>query len=608
MATGSMGHQLISKYQTLRAITTYTTQYRRQIDWADAVLIESTHGDDFNGHLFYVTQVLAEQRPDLKLSVAVRADLVSQVRTQLDQLGLTQVKLVAYLGRAYCRLLASAHYLINDTSFFGFFTKQPFQRYINIWHGTPLKYLGKDDGDIAHMGNVQRNFYQVDQLLVSNQYTADALIGSYNLAGLMQGSVVIGPSPRNSVLRSAASRDATRSRFGLTGLQVFAYLPTWRGVVGTVAAGRQSLAAHLTAMDQALRDDQVLFVKLHPFDAAQGGVSFADYQHLRAFPTDCETYQFLGATDALITDYSSIMYDYMNTGRPIALFVYDKAAYLRERGCYEDIATYPFLQCETVADLTTWLAEPAPAAYLGQFADRFISHDRVTGAQQVVQALFGPAAPAPAVTTVLRPGDQRPTTLVYVADLHQQAVMGALQRWLAQQDRTSRHYLVCTTAAQNDATQLSQLLNLPVGVQFYAVPSGKNGTLKELVTAQFAQHLPAGLANWTQQTMMRVARRDYRRLFAALTVDTVIHFDGQARDFATMLAAVTGTVKTVLVVQPGSTVASVLALVAAYRAVDQVWCADEATASTLTKQVTEVAGKIVIVPALVGKTGGGTSR
>lgn len=608
MATGSGVHRLIGKYQTLRAITTYTTQYRRQVDWADAVLLESTHGDDFNGHLFYVAQALAQERPALRLSVAVRADLVPQVRTQLDQLGLTQVALVAYLGRAYCRLLASAHYLINDTSFFGFFTKQPFQRYINIWHGTPLKYLGKDDGDIAHMGNVQRNFYQADQLVVSNQYTATALTKSYNLAGLMQGALVIGPSPRNSVLRSSASREATRREFGLTDLQVFAYLPTWRGVVGTVATGHQSLTAHLAAIDQALHDDQVLFVKLHPFEAAQGDVSFANYKHLRAFPTDCETYQFLGATDGLITDYSSIMYDYMNTGKPIALFDYDKADYLRERGCYEDLDTYPFAHCETLTALTTWLAAPPPVAYLGAFADRFIGRDRVDGAAQLVPTLLGEAAEVstPAITTA-RPGDDLPTTLVYVADLRHRAVMAALQRWLAQQERTDRHYLVCTPAAQNDRAHLAQLLNLPAGVQFYAVPAGKNGTLKELVTAQFAQHLPAGLTGWSQKTLLRMARRDYRRLFAGLTVDTLINFDGSAHDFATLVTAVAGTVKTVLVVQPESSAVAVAVSVNANRAVDQVWCGDEATAATLRQQLTGKTDKIVIVPALVGQTGDGTS-
>ena len=55
------------------------------------------------------------------------------------------------------------------------------QKYYIIWHGTPLKNMGKDMEVVVDVANVQRNFYMADKIIVSNEHTKDVLVDSHNL-------------------------------------------------------------------------------------------------------------------------------------------------------------------------------------------------------------------------------------------------------------------------------------------------------------------------------------------------------------------------------------------------------------------------------------------
>src|SRR5699024_9769248 len=118
------------------------------------------------------------------------------------------------------------------------------------------------------------------------------------------------------------------------------YLPTFRGLIGNV--DRQdymdTLSGHLRLWDSELRDGEVLLVKLHPF--LHGSETFEGYRHIRSFPAQWDTYEGLSLCDTLITDYSSVFYDFANAGKKIILFAYDRKEYESGRGMYEDIGSY----------------------------------------------------------------------------------------------------------------------------------------------------------------------------------------------------------------------------------------------------------------------------
>lgn len=92
--------------------------------------------------------------------------------------------------------------------------------------------------------------------------------------------------------------------------------------------------------DRTLTDNQVMYMKLHNFAAES--LSYDALTRVRPFPDDMDAYEVLNTADCLVTDYSSVFFDYANTGGKVVLFAHDRAQYERERGMYLDLDSLPF--------------------------------------------------------------------------------------------------------------------------------------------------------------------------------------------------------------------------------------------------------------------------
>ena len=91
--------------------------------------------------------------------------------------------------------------MINDNTFYPFFSKRKGQKYYNFWHGTPLKTLGKDiKEEYLDFGNITRNFMMTDSIYLPNEYSIQKLLKSTDLDGVLKSKVFVAPSPRNSLL------------------------------------------------------------------------------------------------------------------------------------------------------------------------------------------------------------------------------------------------------------------------------------------------------------------------------------------------------------------------------------------------------------------------
>jgi CDP-ribitol ribitolphosphotransferase len=118
------------------------------------------------------------------------------------------------------------------------------------------------------------------------------------------------------------------------GKKVILYAPTFRGE--TVRRARYADLLDLDAMHRALGADHVLLLKLHPFirDAV------AIPEELRGFVIDAssapDVNELMLVSDVLVTDYSSVIYEFSLLGRPIIFLAPDEGAYDQERGFYFD--------------------------------------------------------------------------------------------------------------------------------------------------------------------------------------------------------------------------------------------------------------------------------
>ncbi len=148
--------------------------------------------------------------------------------------------------------------------------------------------------------------------------------------------------PRTDVLfgeeRLARTRAAVRARYGLTdGRRVILYAPTFRGDSVTDARATDDL--DLGVLRDALADDHVLLVRLHPFIRSRTVIG----PELAGFAIDVSDHpdinELMLVSDVLVTDYSSAIFEYALLGRPMVFFAPDYEAYERERGFYFDYRT-----------------------------------------------------------------------------------------------------------------------------------------------------------------------------------------------------------------------------------------------------------------------------
>jgi glycosyltransferase involved in cell wall biosynthesis len=145
----------------------------------------------------------------------------------------------------------------------------------------------------------------------------------------------------------------------------------------------------------------------------------------RLVPNDLPTNELLGVVDVLVTDYSSVMFDFLATDRAVVLFTPDLAEYARERGLYLDPAELPGPTTVTVEELArvvgavgTGTPTDPHVTHAEAYAaarDKFAPHDDGSVTQRVLDVVIHGRREGLRVRPVRRDG--RPTVLIHPGGL-----------------------------------------------------------------------------------------------------------------------------------------------------------------------------------------------
>jgi CDP-glycerol glycerophosphotransferase len=238
-----------------------------------------------------------------------------------------------------------------------------------------------------------------DLLVSPNAASTPLLRGAF----AFEGELLETGYPRNDVL-SAPDREAIRARvraeLGIPdGVRAVLYAPTWRDNVLLPREGGASLDLHLDLerFARELGEDHVLLLRLHYFVA--GRVTPPEGAAVRDVSFHPEMSELYLAADVLVTDYSSAMFDFAVTGRPILLYTYDLAAYRDDvRGFYFDLpAIAPGPQLETTPELVDALRDLSVVAVRHEeryaaFRERFCHLEDGRAADRVLAGLLAARA------------------------------------------------------------------------------------------------------------------------------------------------------------------------------------------------------------------------
>lgn len=349
------------------------------------VLVEGGQGSNINGNMFSMLKEI-ETNPrwaEYSTAFVVTEDTLVKAKERMSFYGFDNVTLLIRNSKNYCRALATAKYVMTDNSFPPYFQKRDEQVFLNTWHGTPLKTLGKSDkSNLASLANIQKNYLMSDYALFPNEFTRNVFMEDYELKYIFKNKSIIANYPRNYVFYDKAQGREMKSALGLADKQVFAYMPTWRGTGRTADIQGQldDTMSILREFDEKLSDSQVLLVNLHFLLAGQ--IDCAEFKHIQSFPLCYDTYEVLNACDGLITDYSSVFFDYAVSERKIILFAYDREKYLNSRGVYMPFEEMPFPIVETVDEVVREMSVPVSSDK--EFIKRFCPN----GAKNSCEKLF----------------------------------------------------------------------------------------------------------------------------------------------------------------------------------------------------------------------------
>ncbi|MDO4532404.1 MAG: CDP-glycerol glycerophosphotransferase family protein, partial [Coriobacteriia bacterium] len=355
------------------------------------MLFESFHGKNVSDSTLAVLQEMVRRGIADEYEIYYGSMDVKRDQKFIDDNKLP-VKIVDIESRKYVYVLATAKYLLNNSSFPIYFIRRPEQVYVQTWHGTPLKTLGKQMRlGIESMYNVQHNFIQASMVTFPNEFTRECIMRDYNLKDLYTGSIAMVGYPRNAVFMQGRN-DALRKQCGLDGIESIAYMPTWRGTSNhnvDIQGYAHDVRKMLKKIDKVLDDSQRMYVNFHSMVA--DSISLGEYRHIEPFPKSVGNYDFLSQVDVLITDYSSVFFDYALTRRPIVLFAYDLEEYTHDRGFYLDFEDLPFTKIYDIDALCAYLKE---RGYQGKQPDRsgfdaeYLPYDSKDNAAQVLDLLL----------------------------------------------------------------------------------------------------------------------------------------------------------------------------------------------------------------------------
>lgn len=308
------------------------------------------------------------------------------------------VKFVKIKSRQYYKYLSSVKYLINNSTFPACFIRKKDQVYINTWHGIPLKRMGYDmPGGNISAANTMRNFLQASYLLSPNEHHTNMYKKVYKLDGIFNGKIIETGQARCDTLFGTKRGDVIKElvengvKIDST-KKIVLYAPTWKGedfnnpkadveqfedvykrILKKAGNVQLLIKPHQSVYDQLKKSSQLLKGKI--------------------ISPIFDTNEVLSAVDILISDYSSIFFDFLITDRPVMFYIPDLERYKDIRGMYMDIDSLPGPATDSLDRLCQWLNEPeiyvsAKSSNYKNIKKIYCRYDDGQASKRIVNAIF----------------------------------------------------------------------------------------------------------------------------------------------------------------------------------------------------------------------------
>ncbi len=390
-----------AKKATILAISLLYKCFYRFIPLDDkTVLFISFHGKGYsdNPKAIYEEMLKDDKFKDYKFVWAIKNHKKKAIK-------IDDAKIVEYLSIPYFYYLSKAKYWIFNCKMPSYICKKKDQIYLQTWHGTPLKRLGHDihvdENTTFYRSQIKAEdmyrSYDIDSarynyMISPNAFCTKIFPSAFNIN---KERLIETGYPRNDVMSNVTDDEKLKIKKELNiplHKKVILYAPTWRDNQYVAKGYTFKLEVDFHKWHQYLKDDYIVLFKPH-YLIINDYKSTNDLQgFLYNIDADQDISPLYLITDILITDYSSVFYDFAVMNKPMYFYMYDLEDYQEElRGFYIDIyKDLPGQIYENEDDLLKDVIENEyDYAKLKVFKERFNNHDDGKASKRVIDIVFG---------------------------------------------------------------------------------------------------------------------------------------------------------------------------------------------------------------------------
>lgn len=361
------------------------------------IYFESFHGTQFSDNPKAIYEWMKQEYPEYHLVWGVNKGQEKPFRDE-------KVSYVLRFSIKWFLTMPRAAVWVINTRTPLWLTKNKKTMYIQTWHGTPLKKIGRDIESISIPGYTKESYDQSfteeskrwNYLVSPNFYSTEIFKGAFDF----HGPVLEIGYPRNDILTKSKDnpviKKKLKEKMGLpTNKRIILYAPTWRETANR-KDGKYSFDTEFPFDDvmESVDENTLVLVRMHYLVAKEIDFTQLDERIIDA----SESYdmsELLAISDLLITDYSSSFFDYAITDSPILFFMTDKKNYEEEiRGFYfpiEESLPGPIAETkeELVDKITQWHSnEDLRNKNYKKFKNEFTSLEKGNASKYIAETII----------------------------------------------------------------------------------------------------------------------------------------------------------------------------------------------------------------------------
>ncbi|MDU9006517.1 glycosyltransferase [Sedimentitalea todarodis] len=507
----------------------------------DTILFECYWGKKFGESPLALYRELVRTHPRgsfrIHWTVAGNAQPPAEIAANPD------VTLVRVRSKEYGHALLASGLLVNNVTFPPYFIRRPGQRYCNTWHGVPMKAMGRDmAAPMISMANTQRNFLQADLLLEMSDFYHEAMFHSYYVEQLAARSLLPCGAPRvDDVLTPRIPAAELRAQIGIAeGQTVVLFAPTWRG--------------NSTAIDPVFGDQARLWAQIARELGEDHFVLFSAHQMVKVdkaepvpngalLPENTNINDVLTVVDVMVSDYSSIIFDFLPADRPIVLFTPDIEQYRQDRGLYLEPTDLPCAEtCDLPGLIAAIRAARPPSDFPGwpEMQTRFVPLEDGQAAVTALAALLAPVAMGPQ-----REPNRRQRLLIAPGGLVPNGITTSLKNLIANldYDRYDPYILIEAAVMDQDVARRQQFEEFDSRCNWILRSGDMLLTAEEKPIYHAFRRGDDWLGDAEMAVIRRIFERENARVLGTARFDVSIEFGGYAPFWTALMACSNATRK-----------------------------------------------------------------